>query len=309
MKTKHMLSILSLVLVVLLGIYSCKKEQANNSQPISFVEKIAADESFMKLNNAMNRFDPQYMVLVYHDARTPKEISDASVEILKKLGEDPNNQTIQKELAGFYHFNSVAEFSMYSNNISEGIQELNTKFNFTKEVTENNKAGDFLKARILYATNEYNKLVKSQSGPHRNLEITMEGVPDWQDYTDQLIDFYRYSMNQGFHGNQDYGSDNGCNGEKCCIERANCKLNAYNTFWDDFAKYGGGGAAGGATTFAGIGGGIGSAFLGIGAPFGAGIGGLFGFLGGGLSGLLIAKNIYTSNIEICNNNYQLCKSK
>ena len=304
MKTKHMLSILSLVLVVLLGIYSCKKEQANNSQPISFVEKIAADESFMKLNNAMNRFDPQYMVLVYHDARTPKEISDASVEILKKLGEDPNNQTIQKELAGFYHFNSVAEFSMYSNNISEGIQELNTKFNFTKEVTENNKAGDFLKARILYATNEYNKLVKSQSGPHRNLEITMEGVPDWQDYTDQLIDFYRYSMNQGFQGNQDYGSD--CQGETCCEKRIICKNNAWKNFLTNVAIYGGTGAGAGGAAGLKVGA-IVAPTTGIFAPFTTILVGAFGAVVGGGAGTIIAWGIYQSDLDNCEASYQLCK--
>ncbi len=128
MKTKHILSVLSLVLVILLGIYSCKNEQTHNSQSVSFVEKVAADESFMKLNNPMNRFDPEYLKIVYKGTRTPREISDASIGILKRLAVDPNNTVIQKELASFYHFHSIAEFSMYSNNIPEGLKELDTKF-------------------------------------------------------------------------------------------------------------------------------------------------------------------------------------
>ncbi len=73
MKTKHIVSILSLMLVILLGIYSCQKEQVINSQPVSFEEKLVGDDNFEKLNNAMDRFDPQYVSIVYHDPRTPKK--------------------------------------------------------------------------------------------------------------------------------------------------------------------------------------------------------------------------------------------
>lgn len=298
MKTKHIVSILSLMLIILLGIYSCKKEQGMNSQPVSFAEKLAADESFEKLNNAMDRFDPQYVSIVYHDTRTPKQIADASIEILKKLAADPNNPTIQKELASFYHFNSFQEFSVYSNNISENVKELDTKFNFTKELTENNKTDEFAKARVLYAKKMYNNLKDKQSGQQNHIAVNATGVNNWEEYTEELVLYFKIVVNnQGLISDNEVGGG-GCNGDICCDQKIVCESDARKQLITNLYMFAGGGAIAGAK----LGASAGTAVPGIGNVFG----GLAGLIAGGGLGTIYSFSVFYADLDICKAKNQLC---
>lgn len=291
------------MLVILLGIYSCKKDQGINSQPVSFAEKLAGDESFEKLNNAINRFDPEYLILVYHDTRTPREITETSFEILKKLDADPTNTAIQKELAEFYHLNSFQDFSIYSKNISDGIKELDTKFNFTKEVMANNKTDEFLNARALYARNIYNRSINNQSGPHYRIAINSTGT-NWEEYVDDALDYFRAVMNQGLMAYDEEGGG-GCNGEPCCEKKNICRNTAWSTFLNRLAIYGGSGlAAGAAAGFK-----VGSIAAPVTGAFGPIVtigGGFIGALGGGVAGTIIAWGMYRSDLDNCDAQYRLC---
>ncbi len=206
---------------------------------------------------------------------------------------------MQNELARLYHFSSFGEFTMYSTNISEGLKELDIKFNFTKEVTENNKADEFVKARGLYALKMYNRLKDKQSGQQNHIAVNATGVNNWEEYTEELVLYFKTVVNnQGLIVDNEEGGG-GCNGEICCDQKVVCDSEARKTRTINIVVLGGGGAAAGAKT--GVSAGT-TVFPGLGT-----IGGFFlgGTIGGGL-GLAAAYAIYYNDLDICKAKYQLC---
>lgn len=287
------------------SITGCKKNQdkpAEISAAVISSEGLANDQSFVKLNDAISRFDPKYLQLVYKDKRTEAEISKASLELLQELGTNPENVVTQQKLANFYHFKTVEELKTYSSGITESLKVLDKKYDLRNSVSNGNAGKLFFKAR--------GQLAKAKIDNYPNNARQTNGL--WTEFVDQYFsefDYNTYVYDESMSANLDGGGSDPCNGEKCCLEKMNCLSNAKITFWENVAKYGG--AAGGAlmTSFGLIGAKIGSLFGPETAIAGGIISGVYGGLLGGAGGSAIAYAIYVNQKDICNQNYSLCLSK
>ena len=294
MKKRLIVTVFGMMLLVLLGIYSCKKESTPQPPP-SFTDRLAEDGDFTNLNDAINRFDPMYLKLVYHDGRTTTEISNTSLELMKRIGQDPNNELLLNEFATFYHFKSVEELKENSGKITVSFQELNRKFNLTDEVLNRNKADDFGNARIRYAERKYKEF--STNNPiqqPRSFSTNNVRKNNWEDYTAMLDDYFHFLMtNQTLTTDADGGGGEDCGGEICCAQRLLCFNDARREFTNNFVKLGASGlASGGAGGITG--GGLVGNLLGpgVGTVMGSTIGGFIGAVSGGAFGTAIAYILY-----------------
>lgn len=288
------------MLLVLLGIYSCKKESTPQSTP-TFTDRLAEDGDFSNLNDAINRFDPMYLKLVYHDGRTTAEISNASLELLKRISHDPNNELLLNDFATFYHFKSVQELKENSGKITVSFQELNRKFNLTDEVLNRNKADDFGKARIRYAERKYKELTANGNLQQpRSFSTNNVRKNNWEDYTAMLDDYFHFLMfNQTLTTDADGGGGEDCKGEPCCVKKVVCFAEANSQLSTNIALFAGAGAA----TVGKAGFSAGGTYGGIWGVIIGTVGG--GILGGGL-GVLAAYNKYYADLEVCRAKYQQC---
>lgn len=288
-----------MVLVVfaacIMGILGCRKNQDLAKEPGGITvsaEEIAKNESFIGLNDAISRFDPQYLVRVYKDKRSIKEIVDRSNDLLLQLKTHPESPVFQQQIADFYHFRSVAELKNHSASITENLKVLDKQLNFKKTLFAEGGGQLYFKARGLYAKN------KLDAYPNNARQTT--GL--WTEFVDTYFssfDYNTYVYDESLEAAGE-GGGGGCNGEICCDQKDVCKKEAVNRFWDNVFLYGGGGAiAGGRVGF--------SASLLSPEPL---FSKLFGVVGGALigggAGYLYAYNKYYIDLDICTAKYKLC---
>lgn len=297
-----------MVLVVfatcIMGILGCRKNQDLAKEPGGITisaEEIAKNESFIGLNDAISRFDPQYLVRVYKDKRSIKEIVDRSNDLLLQLQTNPESPVFQQQIADFYHFRSVAELKNYSASITENLKVLDKQLNFKKTLFAEGGGQLYFKARGLYAKN------KLDAYPNNARQTT--GL--WTEFVDTYFssfDYNTYVYDESLEAALEGGGGDECNGESCCYERTNCFSQAKIQFWHDVGTYGGSGI--GALGSAALVGGsrIGSFFSPLGGIVGGIIGGVWGGTVGGVAGSTIAYNIYNANLDICKTKYQMCIS-
>lgn len=272
-----------------IAITGCKKNQdkpAESSAAVMSSEGMATDQSFMKLSDAISRFDPKYLQLVYKDKRTEAEISKAAMELLQELGTNPENLATQQKLANFYHFKTVEELKTYSASISESLKVLDKKYDFKKSVSTGNAGKLFFKARA--------QLAKAKIDNYPNNARQTNGL--WTEFVDQY--FSEFDYNTYVYDESMEEALEGGGGEICAIDRDICKANARNKYVDNLVKYGAGGAASAGT----IGAAGGSFLPGIGTLAGGVIFGVFGGIGGSLAATII----YSNDVEICKLNYLKC---
>ncbi len=287
-----------------IGLISCKKNIDSTKNQVT-IEATPADpgkdEVFQKLNSSISRFDPKYLQLVYKDKRSTEDITKESLLLLQELGNDPNNIGIQQKLAAFYHFRSVDELKQVSADISSSLQAVDKKYHLQQGLSDGTATRIFSQARKQWA--------KDRLDNYPNNGRQTSGL--WTDFVDTYFsefDYNTYIYDQELAPALDGGGgDNGCNGEKCCIDRYVCLAEAKNKFWSDLITYGGGMAVGAGTTAGGIG--FKAAIL-AGSPefamFSMAFFGGFGFAAGGSLGASIAYNIYSTNKDICNAKYDAC---
>jgi hypothetical protein len=296
-----------LLVVLALGIttlISCQKnqEQAKESTAVNInADELSKDESFIKLNDAINRFDPKYLTLVFNEPKTTDALLARSKELMLQLNTYPENIAFQKDLADFYHFSSVDQLKQYSAAITESLKALDTKYNFKRTLFVNGGGQMFYDARKLYAKNKLAAYPTVAKMSTTNGTVVKNGI--WLDFVETYMssfDYYEYvsSDDESLQAQRDGGGGFNCN-ESCCWERETCKSNAKSKRISNLWSYilGGSGAAAGA---------VGGSFI----PFFGNVGGGFaGALWGGALGVIAANQVYQQDLEACNTTYKACIQK
>ena len=272
---------------------SCTKTAGTNtSTPASVYTPVdlAGDPAFVGLNDALNRFDPHYLQLVYKDQRTKDEINDSSRALLLKLQAKPESILLQQELANFYKFNSIAELKYYSDQIIINASSIKNKYFANNKSFTSQEVNTYFKARSLYAKSKMDSISNNTNRIKTNSM-----------YDDYVL--FPEPPAFIFFGEMDVeGVDAGgeCNDE-CCYQWKACNTSAKSKYLDNFynTKY---------NTIASaavVGGAIGSAY----SPAGAIAGSLIGLNMGSYIGTSIAGEIFSLDKDACTYLYKACVIK
>ena len=259
---------------------------ANNKD---IANEIATTESFVSLNDAITKFDPFYLQVMYKDTRTIDEIQKQGSSLITEINKNPNNLATQKALAEFYHFKSFTELQRASELISSSAEKFRTKYstlNQLQKVDQNKIISD---ARKLYINNKIELLEKASQKRATGM---------WNDMVDGILidwEYWRLVQNEEL-GNEDGGSAE-CT-DACCYEYKACLTKAASSYRINFLGLG--------TALAGAGGSIG-AVLGSPVPVLGNITiGTLGGIIGGVTGFISAVNIYLLDQQACVYTYKAC---
>ena len=259
---------------------------ANNKD---IVNEMAVTESFVSLNDAITKFDPFYLQVMYKDTRTIDEIQKQGSSLITEININPNNLATQKALAEFYHFKSFSELQRASELISSSAEKFRSKYsslNQLQKVDQNKIISD---ARKLFIINKMELLEKASQKRATGM---------WNDMVDGILrdwEYWRLVQNEELE-NEDGGSAD-CN-DACCYEYKACLTKAASSYRINFLGLG--------TALAGAGGSIG-AVLGSPVPVLGNITiGTLGGIIGGVTGFISAVNIYLLDQQACVYTYKAC---
>lgn len=291
---KKLIQFAALIFFTVVFLIACsKKDQLGpvNNPPPQTPEAPLTGQLFEDLNDAIARFDPLYLQIVYKDNRTREEINKAGMQLLQQWNQAPTSVKIQKQLTELYHFDSFEALQKTSATIRNNANSIKINhFQNTKELTKD-QIGQLTEARKNFIKTKISNLEKATQKKSLSL---------WSDNAAWILDEFHYYTQVG---NLEMGLDmdgatgNDCN-EACCFEYKGCLILAAGNYRENFIQLGASLAAGGGT--------IGALYGSI-IPFiGTGAVGLGGGILGGVTGFVQAVNIYIKKQEACMYNYKAC---
>lgn len=259
---------------------------ANNKD---IANEIATTESFVSLNDAITKFDPFYLQVMYKDTRTIDEIQKQGSSLITEINKNPNNVATQKALAEFYHFDSFSELQKASELISSSAEKFRSKYSTLNQLQKLDQNKIISDARKLFVNNKMELLEKANQKRATGM---------WNDMVDGILrdwEYWRIVQNEELE-NEDGGSAE-CN-DACCYEYKACLTKAASSYRINFLGLG--------TALAGAGGSIG-AVLGSPVPVLGNITiGTLGGIIGGVTGFISAVNIYLLDQQACVYTYKAC---
>lgn len=296
---KIYVGLVALVVTCLVVGIGCRKNAQDVQGAANLTAEILAkDASFFSLNEAISRFDPEYLVKVYGDRRSIQELTNKSKELLTRLQQDPNNSQAQDQLAGFYHFRNTDQLKEYSARISITLKELDSRYGLSKTLLVPGGGALYAKARVLFVKDKYEQLQRGDPSKGEGTKRTNLWLEFVETEASNFGEWAYYNPDdQSFEGASESGGG-GCNGEICCLKNEVCRAEALSSFYGYLVLYGVGGIYSGGK----LGAVAGSPAPGLGNGLGALIGGIFG----GVSGTAYAYIKYRADLDICKAKFQVC---
>lgn len=181
-------------------------------------DTIGTDETLAAFNDAMVRFDPLYLQVVFKEIKSKEQIQATSKDLLIELNKNAADKIAQKALTELYHFESFEALKKASDALTQNASALKIKLfnNNESPTTEQRKA--FYDARKRFIKNKLTALEKANQKRATGL---------WNDMADEIErQFHYYSLiyNEEFESEMNGGGAE-CN-ESCCLEFVACQQTA-----------------------------------------------------------------------------------
>lgn len=281
--------------VFILGVLiACSKKDVQapvTNPPPPSIDNPFTSKFFGDLNDAIARFDPLYLQIVYKDKRSREDLNELSKALLQQLNQDPTNLIVQKKLIELYHFESFSALQKISATISDNATSIKMQYFQNKS--------DLTKEQVKILSEARKNFIKSKiASLEKAIQKKSSGL--WSDNAAWILDQYHYYTQVG---NLEMGLDidgavgNDCN-ESCCLEYKGCLITAASKYRENFIFLG--------SSLAASGGALGSLYGSI-IPFiGTSAVGLGGGILGGVTGFIQAVNIYMYDQNVCALNYKAC---
>ena len=271
--------------------YSCTKSidaPTASTVSISDPKLLAGDPAFIGLYDALNHFDPHYLQLVYKDQRTTEEIVSTGKLLFEKLNRSPNSLIIQQQLVDFYKLKSIDELNNFSNQILINTILIKQKYFSTNVGYTNEQAELFLKARSLYA--------KAKMDSVKNNDNKIKSSSMYDDYVlNPVAPAFQFFTEMDL---EDVDAGGGGCADACCLEYVSCNQKAAKNFLGNSVNIGTSLATGAGITGAGIASLVPVVGTVAGASVGVSLGSYFG--------LVIARQMFSSDLYTCTLDYKAC---
>jgi hypothetical protein len=207
--------------LVFLFFTACTKEapMVELGAPAKYIPAvIAIDETLAAFDDAMKRFDPLYLQVIYKEPKTKEEIQARSRTLLMAYYKNKDNELVQQALSDLYHFESFDALVKASNALTQNASILKYHY-FKLSITPSAEQKQvYFKATKSFLKNKLNSLEKAKQKRATGL---------WNDMVDQIErEFHYYSLiyNEELELEMNGGGAE-CN-ESCCLEYVACQQTA-----------------------------------------------------------------------------------
>jgi len=276
--------------------YSCTKSfdaPIASTVSVTTPTQLAGDPAFVGLFDALNHFDPHYLQLVYKDQRTTEEIINTSKDLLVQLQSNPESLTLQKKLADFYKFNSIAELKYYSDQIIINASAIKNKYYANNKNFSSQEVYTYFKARSLYAKSKMDSISNNT-----NRIKTNSMYDDYVLFPQPPAFIFFGEMDEA---DVNAGRDVAACKDNCCTDFVNCNEKAGRNFLYNSVMIG----ATLATSAGVVGAGIASLVPFVGTVAGAGV----GVSVGSYFGVVVSQQLYNSDLYSCVLDYKACEQR
>ncbi len=218
---------------------ACSKSSIEHSSiviPQFIASEIDAAESFSLMNNAIVRFDPLYLQVIYKDTRTRIQIQQASTALIIEINKNPNNMEAQNELTRLYHFDSFLDLQKASAIITSSFQKFTTTYFINNQLPTAEQQRTIIAARKIFIKNKIADF--KEAGQKRTTGL-------WNDMADEIERNLHYWI---LVQNEELELENGGSAEckdACCYEYKACLTKAASAYRLNFLTLGSGLAAAG----------------------------------------------------------------